>query len=95
MLQGLGVNYKITNYLLPTQYLMKMKIWKLESDLPSMPVNLVFSSYYLHKKGLQGSIQISTGTILKAKILCELSRNFHLKESIFYNYGSIASYLIM
>lgn len=93
MLQGLGVNYKITNYFLPTQY--EMKIWKLESDLPPLPVNLVFSSYYLHKKALQGSIQISTGTILKAKILCELSSNFHLKGSIFYNYGSIASYLIM
>jgi hypothetical protein len=93
MLQGLGVNYKITNYMLPTQYV--MKIWKLESNLLPLPVNLVCSSYYLHKKGIQGSCQVSTGSVLRAKIECELSPNFHLKGGIFYNHGSLANYLIM
>jgi hypothetical protein len=60
MLQGLGVNYNITNYMLPTQYV--MKIWKLESDLPPLPDNLVCSSYYLHKKGIQGSCKYQLAT---------------------------------
>lgn len=57
MTQGLKVNYRITNYMLPTQYV--MKLWKLETDLPPLPVNLVFSSYYLHENtAIQGPIQI-------------------------------------
>lgn len=59
MTKGLKVNYRITNYMLPTQYV--MKLWKVETDLPPLHVNLVFSSYNLHENtAIQESIQIFT-----------------------------------
>jgi len=43
--------------MLPTKYV--MKLWKLETNLSHVPVNLVFSSYYLHENtDIQGSTQL-------------------------------------